>query len=161
VCILRFELLIGFVFSPDSPDRSMMEAMSPMSSQPHDTHRANSASPTPSPADPAAMHRLTPDMERLAQAVLQSVLDRQGRDPWPLGETHSPEELGAQVGHTVTAAGLGAEGALRCWQEHLQPANVAVDHPAYLAFIPHAPNVAAMYFDMLFSGLAIYAGFWL
>lgn len=107
------------------------------------------------------MHRLTPDMERLAESVLQSVLHRQGQDPWPLGETRSPEELAARVGQTVTAAGLGAEGALCLWQEHLQPANVAVDHPGYLAFIPHAPTEAAIFFDMLVSGLAIYAGSWL
>lgn len=139
----------------------MMEAMSPMASQTHNTGHANSGSPTPSPADPAAMHRLTPDLERLAQAVLQSVLHRQGQEPWPLGETRSPEELGARVGQTVTEAGFGAENTLRLWQEHLQPANVAVDHPSYLAFIPHAPTEAAIFFDMLVSGLAIYAGSWM
>lgn len=116
-------------------------------------------------ADPAidstAMHRLTPEMEQLAECVLRAVLSRQAQDPWPLGETRSPDELGARVGQTVTAAGLGAEGALRLWQEHLQPANVAVDHPSYLAFIPHAPTEAAIFFDMLVSGLAIYAGSWL
>ena len=111
--------------------------------------------------DPTAMHRLTPEMMHLAERVLAAVLHRQGQDPWPLGETHSPEELGARVGQTVTSAGLGAEDALRLWQEQLQPANVAVDHPSYLAFIPHAPTEAAIFFDMLVSGLAIYAGSWL
>ena len=111
--------------------------------------------------DPTAMHRLTPEMARLAEAVLQAVLHRQEQDPWPLGGIRTPDDLAARVGHTVTATGLGAEGALRLWQEHLQPANVAVDHPGYLAFIPHAPTEAAVFFDMLVSGLAIYAGSWL
>ena len=38
---------------------------------------------------------------------------------------------------------------------------MAVDHPGYLAFIPHAPTEAAVFFDMLVSGLAIYSGSWL
>jgi glutamate/tyrosine decarboxylase-like PLP-dependent enzyme len=132
-----------------------------MASQTQDTHHANSDSPAPLPADPSAMHRLTPEMERLAESVLRAVLHRQGQDPWPLGDTRSPEELGASVGQAVTAAGMGPENALRLWQEHLQPANVAVDHPSYLAFIPHAPTEAAIFFDMLVSGLAIYSGSWL
>jgi glutamate/tyrosine decarboxylase-like PLP-dependent enzyme len=139
----------------------MMEAATPMASQTHNTHDANFASPLLSPADPTAMHRLTPEMERLAGNVLSEVLRRQEQDPWPLGGMRSPEELGAEVGQTVTAAGLGVEEALRLWQQHLQPANVAVDHPGYLAFIPHAPTEAAIFFDMLVSGLAIYAGSWL
>jgi L-2,4-diaminobutyrate decarboxylase len=111
--------------------------------------------------DPAAMHRLTPEMEHLAQRVLQAVLHRQAQDPWPLGETRSREDLAARVGQTVTSDGLGVEAALGLWQEHLQPANVAVDHPSYMAFIPHAPTEAAIFFDMLVSSLAIYAGSWM
>lgn len=111
--------------------------------------------------DPTAMHRHTPEMERLAAEVTRAVLNRLGRDPQPLGQTHSVQDLAARAGQTVTAGGLGAEDALRLWQEHLQPANVAVDHPNYLAFIPHAPTEAAVFFDMLVSGLAIYAGSWL
>ena len=111
--------------------------------------------------NPAAMHRLTPEMEHLAQSVMDAVLHRQGQEPWPLGAMQTPEELAAQVGQMLTPGGLGAEAALRLWQEHLQPANVAVDHPSYLAFIPHAPTEAAIFFDMLVSGLAIYAGSWL
>ena len=89
------------------------------------------------------------------------MLERHAQEPWPLGETITPQDLSTRVGQTVTAAGLGAEGALRLWQEQLQPANVAVDHPSYLAFIPHAPTEAAIIFDMLVSGLAIYAGSWM
>ena len=111
--------------------------------------------------DPEAMHRLTPEMARLAESILAAVLQRQEQETWPLGETRAPEDLIARAGQTVTADGLGAEQVLRLWQEHLQPANVAVDHPGYLAFIPHAPTVAAIVFDILVSGQAIYAGSWL
>ncbi|MEZ4561612.1 MAG: pyridoxal-dependent decarboxylase [Thermomicrobiales bacterium] len=132
-----------------------------MTSQTPHTRHANPELPAPPTVDPAAMHRLTPEMAHLAESILQAVLARQREDPWPLGATRSFDELSARVGQTVTAAGLGPEGALRLWQEHLQPANVAVDHPGYLAFIPHAPTEAAVFFDMLISGLAIYAGSWL
>ncbi len=132
-----------------------MEATLPINSQ-------NEAPANAEPAiDPTAMHRLTPEMVLLAESVLHAVLHRQGQDPWPLGETRSPDELSAGAGQTVTAAGLGAEDALRLWQEHLQPANVAVDHPRYMAFIPHAPTEASTFFDMLLSSLAIYGGSWL
>lgn len=117
---------------------------------------------TPRPvSDPTAMHRLTPEMAELAGHVLAAVLQRQQQNPWPLGETRSPEELSVRVGQTITAVGRGADDALRLWQQYLQPANVAVDHPSYLAFIPHAPTEAAIFFDMLVSGLAIYAGSWM
>jgi L-2,4-diaminobutyrate decarboxylase len=134
-----------------------MEISTLMNSQTPGLPDANSRSVS----DPTAMHRLTPEMAKLAGDVLQAVLERQAQDPWPLGETVSPQELSTRVGQTVTAEGLGAEGALRLWQEALQPANVAVDHPSYLAFIPHAPTDAAILFDMLVSGLAIYAGSWM
>ncbi|MDQ2654134.1 MAG: pyridoxal-dependent decarboxylase [Chloroflexota bacterium] len=132
-----------------------LEATLPVNSQSEPIVNTEPAS------DPTAMHRLTPEIVHLAESVLAAVLHRQGQDPWSLGETRGPDELGARVGQTVTAAGLGAEHALRLWQAHLQPANVAVDHPGYLAFIPHAPTEAAIFFDMLVSGLAIYAGSWL
>ncbi|MFT4039201.1 MAG: pyridoxal-dependent decarboxylase [Thermomicrobiales bacterium] len=107
------------------------------------------------------MHRLTPEMRALAHTVLEAVLARQAMEPWPLGNTVAPDELAARAGETITAAGVGAEAALRCWQDTLQPANVAVDHPSYLAYIPHAPTEAAIFFDMLVGSLAIYGGSWL
>jgi glutamate/tyrosine decarboxylase-like PLP-dependent enzyme len=38
---------------------------------------------------------------------------------------------------------------------------VAADHPRYLAFIPHAPTEAAVFFDLLVGASGIYAGSWL
>ena len=134
-----------------------METSTLMNSQTPGMPDANSRTVS----DPAVMHRLSPDMVKLVGDVLQSVLERQAQDPWSLGATLSPEELSARAGQTVTATGVGVEGALRLWQKELQPANVAVDHPGYLAFIPHAPSEAAIFFDMLVSGLAIYAGSWM
>jgi L-2,4-diaminobutyrate decarboxylase len=131
--------------------------MTPVTSQKNNTSDANCGVA----ADPAAMHRSTPEMVAFAEGALRSVLERHAQPSWPLGETVSPEVLAARVGQTVTAEGLGLDAALRLWQEHLQPANVALDHPSYMAFIPYAPTEAAVFFDMLVSGLAIYAGSWM
>ena len=107
------------------------------------------------------IHGLTGETERLAQQVLDLILARQRQDPWPLGAPATPEELERRVGRSITPAGIGATEALRRWVEGLHPANIAVDHPRYLAFIPHAPTEASIIFDALIGASAIYAGSWL
>ncbi|MBA3449799.1 MAG: aminotransferase class V-fold PLP-dependent enzyme [Chloroflexia bacterium] len=93
--------------------------------------------------------------------MLELVLARQRQNPWPLGGVATPEELAARVGQSITAAGLGAAEALRRWVEELGSATIAVDHPRYFAFIPHAPAESAVLFDLLVGASAIYAGSWL
>jgi L-2,4-diaminobutyrate decarboxylase len=107
------------------------------------------------------LHGLTPETEQLARRVLDLVLSRQSEDPWPLGGVATPEELAKRVGSSITPAGLGGKETLRRWVAELAPANVAVDHPRYLAFIPHAPTETSIIFDMLIGASAIYAGSWL
>ncbi len=107
------------------------------------------------------MHGLTAETEQLARQVFDLILARQRQDPWPLGGMASPEDLAHRVGRTITPAGLGGPEVLRRWVEELGPATIAVDHPRYLAFIPHAPTEAAVIFDLLVSATAIYGGSWL
>jgi L-2,4-diaminobutyrate decarboxylase len=107
------------------------------------------------------MHGLTPEIEALARQVLDLVLSRQRQEPLPLGATATPDDLARRAGRSVTPEGLGAQEALRRWIDVLGPANIAVDHPRYLAFIPHAPTEASMLFDMLVGASGIYAGSWL
>jgi glutamate/tyrosine decarboxylase-like PLP-dependent enzyme len=107
------------------------------------------------------MHGLTDEREALARHVLDLVLTRLRQEPWPLGGTATPDDLAERVGSTITPHGLGGAEVLRRWVEVLGPANVAVDHPRYLAFIPHAPTEMATIFDMLVGASAIYAGSWL
>jgi glutamate/tyrosine decarboxylase-like PLP-dependent enzyme len=111
--------------------------------------------------DDTAVHGLTNDSERLARRVLELILERQRREPRPLGGVAMPEALAERAGQSVTPEGIGGEEALRRWIEELAPANIAVDHSHYLAFIPHAPTDAARIFDMLVGAEAIYAGSWL
>ena len=107
------------------------------------------------------MHHWTDRSEQLARRILDLVQTRQSENPWPLGSVATLEELATRVGRSITPSGLGGEEALRRWVEELAPANIAVDHPRYLAFIPHAPTEASVIFDMLVGASAIYAGSWL
>jgi len=79
----------------------------------------------------------------------------------PLDRPLPPEELLKLAGHTVTETGIGAEEAVRLWDEVLAPACLSVDHPRYLSFIPGAPTKAAAAFDMLVGASSVYGGSWL
>ena len=112
-------------------------------------------------ADPAAMHRFGEEAERLAEAVRDYARDRLRLDPVPLDGPRPYAELAAEAGQTVTAQGLGWQEAMRIYAEVLGPANVSVDHPRYLAFIPSAPTEAATLFDLVVGASSIYGGSWL
>ena len=66
-----------------------------------------------------------------------------------------------RAGPTVTDKGIGAEEAIRLWEQVLAPACLSVDHPRYLSFIPGAPTKASAAFDMLVGASSVYAGTWL
>ena len=119
------------------------------------------APPQDRDAPKPTLHGLTADTEALAREILELVLARQRQAPWPLGGTVTPRELAERAGRSITPEGLGGAEALRKWVEALGPANVAADHPRYLAFIPHAPAEAAIFFDLLVAASGIYAGSWL
>jgi glutamate/tyrosine decarboxylase-like PLP-dependent enzyme len=104
---------------------------------------------------------LTEETEQLGRQILDLVLARQRQDPWPLGGAVSPKALAERSRPSITPAGLGGPEALRRWVEELGPATIAVDHPRYFAFIPHAPTETAVLFDLLVGASAIYAGSWL
>ena len=114
-----------------------------------------------SEADPAAMHRFGEEAERLAEAVRDYARDRLRLDPVPLDGPRPYAELAAEAGQTVTAQGLGWQEVMRIYAEVLGPANVSVDHPRYLAFIPSAPTEAATLFDLVVGASSIYGGSWL
>jgi L-2,4-diaminobutyrate decarboxylase len=114
----------------------------------------------PAPADPAAMHRVTPETERVAEDVIAYVRDRLHAAPRPFATPRSPAELAADAGETVTEEGIGGEAALRIFAEALAPASVPIENPRFLAFIPAAPTAAAKLFDMALAATPMYAGAW-
>ena len=106
------------------------------------------------------MHEFTPEIERVAQEILEYSLLRLKENP-PLDGPKSEEELFSLVGRTITASGLGGSETLKLFTETLAPACISTDHPRYLAFIPSAPTELANLFDLVVGASALYGGSWL
>jgi L-2,4-diaminobutyrate decarboxylase len=107
------------------------------------------------------VHGWTDETERLAQDVVAYTRERLRAYPPPLGASRMPQQLEELAGASITADGLGAQETFRLFRELLVPANVAVDHPRFLAFIPGAPTELATLFDLAVSASSIYGGTWL
>ncbi len=105
------------------------------------------------------MHGVTSDTERLAAHILKAALER--RRSGRLGAPQPAEALAQQAGHAITPDGIGWERALQLWMGVLAPATVTIDHPRYMAFVGQAPTEASIFFDLLVSASAMYAGSWL
>jgi glutamate/tyrosine decarboxylase-like PLP-dependent enzyme len=108
-----------------------------------------------------SMFELTDETERLARQIFELVLDRQRMDPMSLGEIGSLDALERGLGGSITSAGLGHEEAMRRWTDELITNVIAIDHPRYLAFIPHAPTQESVFIDLFVSAASIYAGSWM
>ena len=106
------------------------------------------------------MHEFTPEIEKVAQEILEYSLTRLKDNP-PLDGPKSEAELFAIVGNTITEAGLGGSEALQLFTQTLAPACISTDHPRYLAFIPSAPSELANLFDLVVGASALYGGSWL
>ena len=106
------------------------------------------------------MHEFTPEIEKVAQEILEYSLTRLKDNP-PLDGPKSESELFSIVGNTITEAGLGGSEALQLFTQTLAPACISTDHPRYLAFIPSAPSELANLFDLVVGASALYGGSWL
>lgn len=111
--------------------------------------------------DPARMHAASPESAAIVDAVLDYSRRRMLATDVPLDKPQSEAELRRLVGTTITDAGLGAQRALSVFEHILAPACLTTSHPNYLSFIPNAPTVAAMAFDLVVSASGLYGGSWL
>src|SRR3954470_8365081 len=107
-----------------------------------------------------AVHTYTDASAVMARSLAELCLDRLAMHA-PLDRSLTPEALSDAAGLTVTEKGIGAEEALRLWEQVLAPACLSVDHPRYLSFIPGAPTKASAAFDMLVGASSVYGGSWL
>jgi len=107
------------------------------------------------------MHELTDETEQLARTIFEQVLERQRMNPMSLGGIGSSATLECDLSGSITAAGLGFDEAMRRWSDTVIPNVIAIDHPRYLAFIPHAPTQASVFIDLFVSAASIYAGSWM
>jgi glutamate/tyrosine decarboxylase-like PLP-dependent enzyme len=106
------------------------------------------------------MHLFEPEAEALAKQVFGYVEGRLAGPP-SLNAPMSEDELGRLAGETISEEGLGATEAFRIFEEVLAPACVNTSHPRFLSFVPNAPTIASILFDLAVSASAISADWWI
>ncbi|MCB0462480.1 MAG: aminotransferase class V-fold PLP-dependent enzyme [Flavobacteriaceae bacterium] len=107
------------------------------------------------------MHKIDIELIEMTLDVMKFAIGRISATEHPIGKPKKYEELKSLVGETVTKKGVGGEYAFNLWKEHLSKANVPVDHPRNLAFVPASPTRAAIMFDLVTSASSIHGAYWM
>ncbi|MBF8151153.1 aminotransferase class V-fold PLP-dependent enzyme [Winogradskyella sp. F6397] len=107
------------------------------------------------------MHKIDIELVEMTLDVMKYVIGRVSATEHQIGKPKRSEELKTTVGETVTAKGVGGEYAFNLWKQHLASANVPVDHPRNLAFVPASPTKAAIMFDLITSASSIHGAYWM
>jgi glutamate/tyrosine decarboxylase-like PLP-dependent enzyme len=100
------------------------------------------------------------DETEIAAAAVALASRRISKPSDPKTTARPASELLADAGQTVTPEGLGADEALRIFEDVMAPATRAQDDPYNLAYIPASPTRAALAFDAVVSSYNIFAGSW-
>lgn len=108
-----------------------------------------------------SMHKIDLDLIEMTLDIMKYVIGRVSATEHLIGKPKKEEELKKLVGETITAKGVGGEYAFNLWKEHLADANVQVDHPRNLAFVPASPTKAAIMFDLITSASSIHGAYWM
>ncbi|MFD2550357.1 pyridoxal phosphate-dependent decarboxylase family protein [Bizionia sediminis] len=107
------------------------------------------------------MHKIDMELVEMTLDVMKFAIGRLSATEHQIGKPKKYEELKRLVGDTVTESGVGGEYAFNLWKEHLATANVPVDHPRNLAFVPASPTRAAIMFDLVTSASSIHGAYWM
>jgi L-2,4-diaminobutyrate decarboxylase len=107
------------------------------------------------------MHKIDIELIEMTLDVMKYAIGRISSTEHQIGKPKKSEELKRLVGETITSKGVGGEYAFNLWKEHLANANVQVDHPRNLAFVPAAPSRAAVMFDLVTSASSIHGAYWM
>ena len=107
------------------------------------------------------MHKIDIELVEMSMDVMKYVIDRISATKNKIGKPKSAKELKNLVGETVTEKGIGGEYAFNLWKKHLMKANVPIDHPRHLAFVPASPTRAAIMFDLVTSASSIHGAYWM
>ncbi|TYB80206.1 aminotransferase class V-fold PLP-dependent enzyme [Bizionia saleffrena] len=107
------------------------------------------------------MHKIDLGLVEMTMDVMKYAIDRISATDRKIGKPLKAEELKKLVGETITDKGIGGENAFNLWKQHLAAANVPVDHPRNLAFVPAAPTKAAIMFDLVTSASSIHGAYWM
>lgn len=107
------------------------------------------------------MHKADLQLVEMSMDIMKYVIDRLSSKKHKIGKPKSEKELKALVGETITEKGIGGEFAFNLWKKHLMKANVSIDHPRHLAFVPASPTRAAIMFDLVTSASSIHGAYWM
>jgi glutamate/tyrosine decarboxylase-like PLP-dependent enzyme len=107
------------------------------------------------------MHKADIELVEMTMDVMKYVIDRLSSTKYKIGKPKKEEQLKALVGETITKKGIGGEVAFNLWKKHLMKANVSIDHPRHLAFVPASPTRAAILFDLVTSASSIHGAYWM
>jgi len=107
------------------------------------------------------MHKIDIDLVEMTMDVMKYAIDRISATKREIGKPKKEEELKALVGQTITEDGIGGEVAFNLWKDFLMKANVPIDHPRHLAFVPAAPTRASIMFDLVTSASSIHGAYWM
>ncbi len=107
------------------------------------------------------MHKIDIELIEMTMDVMKYAIDRISATNRNIGKPRKFEELKALVGDTITEKGIGGEVAFNLWKKHLMHANVPIDHPRHLAFVPASPTRAAIMFDLVTSASSIHGAYWM
>lgn len=107
------------------------------------------------------MHKADIELVEMSMDIMKYAIDRLSSKKHKIGKPKSEQELKALVGETITEKGIGGEVAFNLWKKHLNKANVSIDHPRHLAFVPASPTRAAIMFDLVTSASSIHGAYWM
>ncbi|ALJ04427.1 glutamate decarboxylase [Pseudalgibacter alginicilyticus] len=107
------------------------------------------------------MHKIDIELIEMTMDIMKYAINRISISQPEIGVPKSADDLKKLVGETITEKGIGGEVAFNLWKEHLVKANVPVDHPMHLAFVPASPTRAAIMFDLVTSASSIHGAYWM
>ncbi len=107
------------------------------------------------------MHNIDMDVVEMTLDVMKYTINRITKTNDSIGQPIKESELKSNVGDTITNKGIGGEQAFNLWKTHLMNANVKIDHPRHLAFVPASPTRAAVMFDLVASASSIHGAYWM
>jgi glutamate/tyrosine decarboxylase-like PLP-dependent enzyme len=107
------------------------------------------------------MHKADIELVEMSLDIIKYTIERLSSKTHKIGKPKSEIQLKSLVGETISDKGIGGEVAFNLWKTHLMKANVPIDHPRHLAFVPAAPTRAAIMFDLVTSASSIHGAYWM
>ena len=110
--------------------------------------------------DPLKLHTFDLEAEGLYERISEYVHRRTHHDRERLGPPESATNLHEALAGAISAGGLGSIRAFQLFTGVVDLECQAADHPQFLAFVPYAPAVSAVLFDMALSTSGVFGTSW-